>query len=183
MFDFFGKTVAKLFGTKSDRDIKEVLPYVSKVNEEYAKLKDLTDDQLRQKTYEIKGIIDERLKPIDEQIAALHKRIADEPELNIVQKENIFSEIDELEKQRNKDLEVVLMEVLPVGFAVVKETARRWKENGQLVVTATFFTFSTTLSAKFPSAAPASTTTSPCSTAKVSVKYLCGDFMSCSRSR
>jgi len=137
MFDFFGKTVAKIFGTKSDRDIKEVLPYVSKINEEYAKLNSLTDDQLRQKTYEIKGIINERLKPIDEKIAALHKRVADETELNIVQKEAIFTEIDELEKQRNKDLEVVLMEVLPVGFAIVKETARRWKENGQLVVTAT----------------------------------------------
>ncbi|TPE44781.1 preprotein translocase subunit SecA [Pontibacter mangrovi] len=137
MFDFFGKTVAKLFGTKSDRDIKEVLPYVSKVNEEYAKLTALSDDALRQKTYEIKGIIDERLKPIDEKIAALHQRIADEPELNIVQKEAIFSEIDELEKERNKELEVVLMEVLPVGFAIVKETARRWKENGKLVVTAT----------------------------------------------
>ncbi|WP_242926720.1 preprotein translocase subunit SecA [Pontibacter vulgaris] len=137
MFDFFGKTVAKLFGTKSDRDIKEVVPYVSKINEEYAKLASLTDDQLRQKTAEIKSIINERLKGIDDQIAALHKRIADEPELNIVQKENIFAEIDELEKQRNKDLEVVLMEVLPVGFAIVKETARRWKENGQLVVTAT----------------------------------------------
>ncbi|MBJ6117186.1 preprotein translocase subunit SecA [Pontibacter sp. BT310] len=136
MFDFFGKTVAKLFGTKSDKDIKEVLPYVSKVNEEYAKLTNLTDDQLRHKTVEIRGIINERLKSIDDKIAALHKRVADEPELNIVQKEAIFSEIDELEKQRNKDLEVVLMEVLPVGFAVVKETARRWKENGQLVVTA-----------------------------------------------
>ncbi|WP_299755641.1 preprotein translocase subunit SecA [uncultured Pontibacter sp.] len=137
MFDFFGKTVAKLFGTKSDRDIKEVLPYVSKVNEEYAKLTTLTDDELRQKTFEIKGIIDAHLKSIDEKIAALHKRVADEPELNIVQKENIFSEIDELEKERNKELEVVLMEVLPTGFAVVKETARRWKENGQLTVTAT----------------------------------------------
>ncbi|WP_162427680.1 preprotein translocase subunit SecA [Pontibacter pudoricolor] len=136
MFDFFGKTVAKLFGTKSDKDIKEVLPYVSKVNEEYAKLKNLTDDQLRHKTVEIRGVINERLKSIDDKIAALHKRVADEQELNIVQKEAIFSEIDELEKQRNKDLEVVLMEVLPVGFAVVKETARRWKENGQLVVTA-----------------------------------------------
>jgi preprotein translocase subunit SecA len=136
MFDFFGKTVAKLFGTKSDRDIKEVLPYVSKVNEEYAKLSGLTDDQLRQKTIEIKGIIDEHLKPTDEKIAALHKRVADEPELNIVQKEAIFAEIDELEKERNKELEVVLMQVLPVGFAIVKETARRWKENGQLVVTA-----------------------------------------------
>jgi len=137
MFDFFGKTVAKLFGTKSDRDIKEVIPYVSRINEEYAKLHGLTDDQLRQKTFEIKGIIDERLKSIDEQIAALHQRIADAPELNIVEKENIFSQIDELEKARNKELEVVLMEVLPTGFAVVKETARRWKENGQLVVTAT----------------------------------------------
>ncbi|MFD1187060.1 preprotein translocase subunit SecA [Pontibacter rugosus] len=137
MFDFFGKTVAKIFGTKSDRDIKEVLPYVSKINEEYTKLSGLTDDELRGKTFEIKGIIDERLKPIDTKIAALHQRVADEPELNIVQKENIFSEIDELEKDRNKELEVVLMEVLPTGFAVVKETSRRWKENGQLVVTAT----------------------------------------------
>ncbi|MCC9165903.1 preprotein translocase subunit SecA [Pontibacter harenae] len=136
MFDFFGKTVAKLFGTKSDKDIKEVIPYVSKINEEYAQLASLTDDQLRQKTVDVKSIIDERLKPIDEQIAALHKRVAEETELNIVQKENIFSEIDELEKTRNKDLEVVLMEVLPAAFAIVKETARRWKENGQLVVTA-----------------------------------------------
>ncbi len=136
MFDFFGKTVAKLFGTKSDRDIKEVIPYVNKVNEEYAKLASLTDDQLRQRTGEIRTQISEYLKGIDEQIAALHKRIADEPELDIVQKEKIFSEIDELEKQRNKELEVVLMEVLPVAFAIVKETARRWKEIGQLVVTA-----------------------------------------------
>ncbi|MFD2246161.1 preprotein translocase subunit SecA [Pontibacter ruber] len=137
MFDFFGKTVAKLFGTKSDRDIKEVVPYVSRINEEFARLASLTDDQLRQKTEEVKRTIDERLKPIDDKIAALHQRIANEPELNIVQKENLFAEIDELEKQRNKDLEVVLLEVLPVGFAIVKETARRWKENGQMVVTAT----------------------------------------------
>ncbi|WP_161890030.1 preprotein translocase subunit SecA [Pontibacter russatus] len=137
MFDFFGKTVAKLFGTKSDRDIKEVIPYVSKINEEYRKLRDLSDDALRQKTAEIKRTLDERLKPTDDKIAALHQRIADEPELNIVQKESIFSEIDELEKERNKELEAVLMEVLPAGFAVVKETARRWKENGQMVVTAT----------------------------------------------
>ncbi|WP_347159617.1 preprotein translocase subunit SecA [Pontibacter chitinilyticus] len=137
MFDFFGKTVAKIFGTKSDRDIKEVLPYVSKINEEYARLTSLTDDELRGKTQEVKSVIDERLKPIDDQIAALHKRIADEQELDIVQKEAIFTEIDELEKQRNKDLEVVLLEVLPPAFAIVKETARRLKENGQLVVTAT----------------------------------------------
>ncbi|MDX5443388.1 MAG: preprotein translocase subunit SecA, partial [Hymenobacteraceae bacterium] len=139
MFDLIGKTVAKIFGTKSERDIKEVTPYVAMINEEYAKLAGISDDALRQRTHEVKAIIDERLKSIDDKIAALHKRVADEPELDIVQKEKIFSEIDELEKERNKELEVVLMDVLPQGFAIVKETARRYKENGKLEVTATEF--------------------------------------------
>lgn len=137
MFDLIGKTVAKLFGTKSERDIKEVLPYVALTNEEFARLANLSDDELRGRTGTVKAIIDERLRPIDEQIAALHQRIAQEMNLDITQKENIFNEIDELEKQRNKDLEVVLLEVLPQAFAIVKETARRYKENHKLVVTAT----------------------------------------------
>ena len=137
MFDFIGKTVAKIFGTKSERDIKEVTPYVGQINEEYAKLAVISDDELRGRTQAVKSIIDERLKDTDSKIAALHQRIADEPELDIMQKETIFSEIDTLEKDRNKDLEIVLMEVLPQAFAIVKETARRFKENGQLVVTAT----------------------------------------------
>ncbi|MGV3541402.1 MAG: DEAD/DEAH box helicase, partial [Rufibacter sp.] len=139
MFDFFGKTVAKLFGTKSERDIKGVLPYVALINQEFATLASLSDDQLRQRTQEVQATIAERLKPIDDKIAALHQRIENEPELDIVQKEEIFQEIDSLEKDRNKDLEVVLMEVLPQAFAIVKETARRYKENGQLVVTASDF--------------------------------------------
>ncbi|MFC5269071.1 preprotein translocase subunit SecA [Adhaeribacter terreus] len=137
MFDLIGKTVAKLFGTKSERDIKEVMPYVTRTNEEYAKLAGLSDDQLRQRTQEVKAIIDERLRPIDEQIAALHARVQNETNLDITQKENIFNQIDELEKQRNKDLEVVLLEVLPQAFAIVKDTARRYSENEKLVVTAT----------------------------------------------
>ncbi|WP_205501749.1 preprotein translocase subunit SecA [Rufibacter psychrotolerans] len=139
MFDFFGKTVAKIFGTKSDRDIKGVLPYVTLINQEFAQLASLTDDQLRNRTQEVQATIAERLKPIDDKIAALHQRIENEPELDIAAKEEIFIQIDELEKDRNKDLEVVLMEVLPQAFAIVKETARRYKENGQLVVTATDF--------------------------------------------
>ncbi|QNF31761.1 preprotein translocase subunit SecA [Adhaeribacter swui] len=137
MFDFIGKTVAKIFGTKSERDIKEVTPYVGQINEEYARLAAVSDDELRQRTQDVKAIIDERLKQIDDQIAVLHHRINNEPELDIMQKENIFSEIDTLEKDRNKQLEQVLMEVLPQAFAIVKETARRYKENHQLVVTAT----------------------------------------------
>ena len=137
MFDFLGKTVAKIFGTKSDRDLKEIIPYVALINAEYAKLAQLSDDQLRERTNEVRARIDERLKGIDDQIAALHARVNEDTTLDIGQKEQVFDQIDELEKQRNKDLEVVLMEVLPDAFAIVKETARRYKENGQLVVTAT----------------------------------------------
>ncbi|UOR05397.1 preprotein translocase subunit SecA [Hymenobacter aerilatus] len=139
MFDFLGKTVAKLFGTKSDRDLKEIIPYVALVNDEYAKLAPLSDDQLRQRTNEVRATINERLSAIDGQLGSLHQRIADEPNLDAAQKEVIFDQIDELEKRRNKELEVVLLEVLPQAFAIVKETARRYKENGQLVVTATDF--------------------------------------------
>ncbi|WP_192823307.1 preprotein translocase subunit SecA [Rufibacter sp. LB8] len=137
MFDFFGKTVAKIFGTKSDRDIKGVFPYVALINQEFAKLASVSDDQLRRRTQEVQAAIADRLKPIDDKIAALHARIEAETSLDISQKEEVFQEIDALEKDRNKDLEVVLMEVLPQAFAIVKETARRFKENGQMTVTAT----------------------------------------------
>jgi len=137
MFDFIGKTIAKVFGTKSERDIKEITPYVGLINQEYVQLATLSDDDLRGRTATVKSLIDERLQDIDTKINALHQRIADEPSLDIMQKETIFNEIDELEKTRNKDLETILMEVLPQAFAIVKETARRFKENHKLVVTAT----------------------------------------------
>ena len=139
MLDLIGKTIARIFGTKSDRDIKEIAPYVALINEEYIKLISISDDELRQKTASVKARIDEHLKPIDQQIEALHQRIAQETDLDISQKEEIFVQIDTLEKDRNKDLEEVLLEVLPQGFAIVKETARRFKENERLTVTATDF--------------------------------------------
>jgi preprotein translocase subunit SecA len=137
MFDFIGKTFAKLFGSKSERDIKEVMPYVVLTNEEFAKLSNLTDDELRQRTETVKGLIAEHLRTIDAEISGLHERVQNETNLDITQKENIFAQIDELEKQRNKDLEVVLLQVLPQAFAIVKETARRYTENHKLEVTAT----------------------------------------------
>ncbi|GAA4348677.1 preprotein translocase subunit SecA [Hymenobacter saemangeumensis] len=137
MFDFLGKTVAKLFGSKSERDLKDVLPYVALINAEYAKLAGLTDDQLREQTNTVRARIAERLAGIDGQIASLQQQIDTQPQLDVAAKEAVFEQIDALEKQRNKDLEVVLLEVLPQAFAIVKETARRYKENGQLVVTAT----------------------------------------------
>lgn len=131
------KFIAKIFGTKSEKDIKIVMPIVEKINQEFAQLKDISDDKLRDKTTEVQNIINESLKSIDDQISALHKKIADNPDLDIHAKEEIFGQIDKLEEDRNKDLEKVLMDVLPAAFAIVKETARRFKENGQMQVTAT----------------------------------------------
>ncbi|MCG8307473.1 MAG: preprotein translocase subunit SecA [Cytophagales bacterium] len=131
-----GKALTKIFGTKSDRDIKTVMPYVEMTNEEFAKLRSVSDDDLRAKTQLIKDEIDKKLERIDEQLSALHQKVEDNPEMDIHEKEEVFNQIDKLEEDRNKQLEDILLEVLPQAFAVVKETARRFKENEKLVVTA-----------------------------------------------
>lgn len=137
MINLLSKAFAKIFGTKSERDLKEIMPLVAQTNEAWRALASLSDDALREKTSQIKAQIAQHLRAIDDQLADLHKQIADQPDLSIHEKETIFEQIDKLELERNKSLEVVLMEVLPDAFAVVKETARRLKENKQLVVTAT----------------------------------------------
>ena len=115
------------------------MPYVDLINKEYAKLQSISDDHLRDKTKELQDYIDACLKEIDDNVFSLHQSIKDNPEMNINTKEETFSQIDELEKNRNKELESILMEILPLAFAVVKETARRFKENGKLVVEAQMF--------------------------------------------
>ncbi|HEV7349106.1 preprotein translocase subunit SecA [Telluribacter sp.] len=128
---------SKLFGTKSERDLKDLTPYVGKINAEYAKLASLSHDELRAKSAELKAYISESLKSIDDQIAQLRQQAEDEPDVD--SKETIFKQIDALELDRNKELEKVLMEILPTGFAIVKDTARRFKENERLEVTASYF--------------------------------------------
>lgn len=137
MIDFITKSMAKIFGTKSDRDLKELTPYVALVNEEHSKLVNISDNELRAKTNEIKATINQDLKAIDDELASLHKEANENHTLDIHQKELIFNKIDKLEVERNKKLEEVLLKVLPLSFAVVKETARRWKEKGEMVVEAT----------------------------------------------
>ena len=132
-----GKALKKIFGTKSDRDIKIIMPYVDKTNEEHAKLVDISDDELRAKTGSVREFIGNYLKEIDKQIADLHQQVEDDPEMDINEKEDLFNQIDGLEEERNKKLEDVLLEALPLAFAIVKETARRFKENEKMVVTAT----------------------------------------------
>lgn len=135
MINSIAKGVAKIFGTKTEKDLKELTPYVPLINAEFEKLRTISDDELRGKTSELKGIIKEKLKSVDDQIADLKQQVENK-ELDANAKETIFSKMDALEEQRDEDLEKVLLEILPQGFAVVKETARRLAENGQLVVQA-----------------------------------------------
>ncbi|QJW88297.1 preprotein translocase subunit SecA [Spirosoma taeanense] len=130
--------IAKFFGTKSQRDIKELLPYVEQVNAEFARLKDLSNDELRQVSAELKAQIADELADIDNQLAQLSEQ-AGNPDVDVNEKERLFNQIDKLEAERNTELERVLLSILPRAFAVVKETARRFTENDQLTVTASDF--------------------------------------------
>ena len=130
--------IAKFFGTKSQRDIKELLPYVEKVNAEFVRLKDLSNDELRQLSADLKAQIADELAGIDNQLAELTEQAA-HPEVDVNEKERLFNQIDKLEADRNTELEQVLLAILPRAFAVVKETARRYSTNDQLTVTANEF--------------------------------------------
>jgi preprotein translocase subunit SecA len=142
------KLLAKIFGSKSEKDVKLVMPIVEETKREGEKLKSVSHDELRKKTFEIQDEINAFLKPIDDQLAALHKEIADKPELELSQKEAIFQKIDGLEVDRNKELEKVLNKVLPRVFAIVRETAQRFKDNEFIEVTA--LDYDRVLAARFP---------------------------------
>ncbi len=136
MLELIAKGLAKVFGTKSDRDIKELSPRVVYINEAFEKLKGLTDDQLRDRTTEIKAVIKADLKSFDDKILELKEKINGYAPEKVHEKDALFNEIDKIEKERNEALELALDKVLNDAFAVVKETARRFKENGKLVVKA-----------------------------------------------
>jgi len=133
------KLIAKIFGSKSEKDIKRMTPLVEQTIQEGEKLVSVSHDELRKKTLEIQDYINSKLKSIDDELAALHLQVADHPELDINEKESIFLKVDKIELERNKELEKVLLEVLPRAFAIIRETAKRFKENDYLEVTATEF--------------------------------------------
>ena len=137
MLDIFTKSLSKLFGTKSDRDLKEIQPIADKAIAEFPKLANLTNDQLRAKTAEFKKRITDNSSKEIAQIADIKAKIDADPMMDVESKEMLYEEIDELEKKILKNNDEVLDEILPEAFAVVKETAKRFKENSQLEVTAT----------------------------------------------
>ena len=137
----------KFFGDKASRDLKEVMPLLKKIQEAYLHIEKLTNDQLRDKTPEFKKKITEFLSHENEQIEQMRSR-AESYEIDMDEKEKIFNQIDELEKKKYERTEEVLMEILPEAFAVVKETARRFKENE--IVEVSLKEFDKDLAAKRP---------------------------------
>ncbi len=135
MFNFLAKGITKIFGTKSEKDVKVLSPYVDATNEEFAKLANLSNDDFRQKTVDLQNYIQDKLSGIDSQISELKAEA--QTDVPVERKEQIFKKVDELASKRNEELEVVLLEILPKAFAIVKETARRFKHNDGLEVTAT----------------------------------------------
>lgn len=129
------KSLKKIFGTKYDKDVREYEPYIDEINELFESYQSISNDELRQKTLGLREKIADHLAEIDNEVESL-KKAADE-ETNILAKEDYFNQIDELSKQRDEELEVVLKDVLAEAFAVVKETARRFKDNPTLEVRAT----------------------------------------------
>ena len=135
MLELIGKTFKKVFGTKYDRDVKEYSPIVDEINEYFDSYSTLSHDELRNKTHDFRQRIATHLEGIDNDI--IQAKTEAEEEESFARKEEIFDEIDELVKERDKHLEVILKELLPEAFAVVKETARRFMVNETLPVTAT----------------------------------------------
>jgi len=132
------KFLGKIFGSKSERDIKQLRPLVEKINQEYAKLRDLSNDELRGKTFAFKQKIQDYIADIEAEIAKL-KADADDFNVSMESKTAIYEKIDKLNKERDQKLEEVLMDILPEAFAVVKETGRRYTELKELEVTALDF--------------------------------------------
>lgn len=133
------KLIAKIFGSKSSRDIKRLMPLVEQAKQEWEELKPLSNDELRDETLKIQDAINAGLKDIDDKLGALHTKIAENADLEITEKEAVFAEIDRIELDRDKELEKILIKVLPRTFAIVRDTARRFKENAYLEVTAQEF--------------------------------------------
>jgi len=129
---------SKLFGgSKSEKDVKKIQPYVGRINEHFAAYQSLSNDQLRSKTQEFRQRIREHLADIDAQIAQRNADAEALPFNDLLGKDAIYQEVDKLKKEKDKKIEEVLNDILPEAFAVVKETARRFKENPEMVSTAT----------------------------------------------
>jgi preprotein translocase subunit SecA len=134
----FNHIMTKILGSKYERDQKAVRPVVEQIKAVSAEIEQLTNDELRQRTLNLKVRLNEAIKDQQSQIDALRHK-ADNEKLDVDQRENIYDRIDKLEDEISEKLKGTVDDILPEAFAVVKDTARRFKENETIEVTATDF--------------------------------------------
>ena len=132
----FNEFLSSIFGNKSTRDMKEIQPWVDKVKAAYPEIDKLDNDALRAKTEELKAYIRNSAAT---QRAKVDELKASVETTELEDRENLFNQIDKLEKEILDIYEKALDEVLPTAFAIVKSTARRFTENEEIVVTANDF--------------------------------------------
>lgn len=127
----------KVFGSKADRDLKQIRPILNKVLEAYGPIDKLTNDELRAKTEELKAKLRDCEAPFEKRIAEIKAKM--EEDIPVHEKESLATESDKLVKDEDAEIERILDEVLPEAFAIMKSTARRFKENATIEVTANDF--------------------------------------------
>lgn len=127
----------KVFGSKADRDLKQIRPVLNKVLEAYGPIDKLSNDELRAKTEELKARLRECEAPFEKRIAEIKAKL--DEDIPVHEKENLATESDKLVKDEDAEIEKVLEEILPEAFAIMKSTARRFKENATIEVTANDF--------------------------------------------
>lgn len=131
--------LSKLFGNKSQRDLKEIQPILASCLEAYEQIKTLSNDELRAKTWEFKQRIADNVKEEEQELTEYKNQVQNDLEMPIAKKQQIYQHIDKLEKDIYDKNQKALDELLPEAFAVIKETAKRFSENERVEVTATDF--------------------------------------------
>ena len=127
----------KVFGSKADRDLKQIRPILNKVLEAYGPIDKLSNDELRAKTEELKARLRDCEAPFEKRIAEIKAKL--DEDIPVHEKEALATESDKLVKDEDAEIEKVLEAILPEAFAIMKSTARRFKENATIEVTANDF--------------------------------------------
>ena len=136
--DILSKVIKLFFGSKADKDRKEIIPYVEKIKAVYPSIAALTNDELRARSAALSKSIADYIAE-DEASIVKNKELLERPETSLKDKERISKDIDDATKRIDQKIEEKLEEILPEAFAIMKDTARRFAESDEVVVTANDF--------------------------------------------
>ncbi len=136
--DILSKVIKMFFGSKADKDRKEIIPYVEKIKAIYPTIEKLSNDELRARSQALSKSITDFIAE-DEATIVKDKELLESPTTTLKEKERLSAEIEMLTKRIDDNIEKRLEEILPEAFAIMKDTARRFAENDEVVVTANDF--------------------------------------------